>query len=139
MHAIVGCPGPFYATQSPSLSLVLCILARHLPKGLQIIGYARSKLTDESLREKIKPNLKGGSDEDRQQFLKACTYVAGSYDEAEGFQALTKSLKAREEGHKSVPIGRLFYLALPPSVYPQASPLISLLQTGLTFGIAGQQ
>ena len=92
---------------------------RHLPEGLQIIGYARSKLSDADLREKVKPNLKGGSDKDRERFLQACTYVAGSYDESSGYQALTKALKTREKDHAEVPIGRLFYLALPPSVYPQ--------------------
>lgn len=36
-------------------------------------------------------------------------------------QALQKGLETREKGHESSPVGRLFYLALPPTVYPQAS------------------
>ena len=36
-------------------------------------------------------------------------------------QSLQKGLEAREKGHEGAPVGRLFYLALPPTVYPQAS------------------
>ena len=38
-------------------------------------------------------------------------------------QGLQKGLEQREQGHDNSPVGRLFYLALPPSVYPQARPL----------------
>lgn len=96
---------------------------RHLPQSLAIIGYARSKLTDESIREKVKPQLKGGSDEDREAFLNTLSYVAGSYDQDDGYQALQKAIKQREQNHDQVPLGRLFYLALPPSVYPQVCDL----------------
>ena len=84
-----------------------------------MIGYARSKLTDEALRDKVKPALKGGTDEDKEQFVQAISYVSGSYDDDGGYQNLHKALKDREASHAEVPIGRLFYLALPPSVYPQ--------------------
>ena len=56
---------------------------RFLPKDLQIIGYARSKLTNESLREKLQGHLKG---EGATDFLSRVTYIPGSYDGDEGFQ-----------------------------------------------------
>ena len=96
---------------------LVCLRDRHLPNGLAIIGYARSKLTDDSLREKVKPHLKGGSEEDIQSFLEKLSYVPGSYDQAPGYQELQKAIKSREQSHGKVPLGRLFYLALPPSVY----------------------
>ena len=34
-------------------------------------------------------------------------------------QGLEKVLEAREKEFEGAPLGRLFYLALPPSVYPQ--------------------
>ena len=39
-------------------------------------------------------------------------------------QGLEKVLEAREKEFEGAPLGRLFYLALPPSVYPQV--LVSL-------------
>lgn len=41
------------------------------------------------------------------------------YDGHDGYKGLQDVLEARESGCASAAIGRLFYLALPPSVYPQ--------------------
>ncbi|KAI3425139.1 hypothetical protein D9Q98_008910 [Chlorella vulgaris] len=89
-----------------------------LPSNVAIIGYARTDMNDDKLREKLKPKLVG-SDDDIDKFLKRCTYVAGSYDGAEGWQGLAKVLDKRESKCSKNPAGRLYYLALPPSVYPQ--------------------
>ncbi|CAL8465488.1 g5024 [Coccomyxa elongata] len=89
-----------------------------LPKDLRIIGYARSKLTDQDLKEKVKGYLKG-TDAEVNEFLSRMSYIPGSYDGDEGFQSLQKGLEDREKGHEGAPVGRLFYLALPPTVYPQ--------------------
>ena len=43
----------------------------------------------------------------------------GAYDGPEGWKALAAALAAREARHPACPCGRLYYLALPPSVYPQ--------------------
>ena len=91
-----------------------------LPKDVYITGYARSKMSDEELRSKVKPNLKG-DEKVVEDFLKTFSYTAGAYDEAGGFQQLTKKLEEYEKKHSNVPVGRLFYLALPPSVYPQVA------------------
>ena len=99
-----------------------------LPKDVYITGYARSKMSDEDLRSKVKPNLKG-EPEVVEEFLKTLSYTAGPYDEAEGFQQLTKKLKDHEEKHSNLPVGRLFYLALPPSVYPQVVYTLLLCST----------
>ncbi|CAK0786708.1 Glucose-6-phosphate 1-dehydrogenase, cytoplasmic isoform [Coccomyxa viridis] len=89
-----------------------------LPKNLKLIGYARSKLSNSDLHEKIKGYLKG-DDKTKQEFLDRITYVQGQYDGDEGFQGLEKALQEREKDFQGAPLGRLFYLALPPSVYPQ--------------------
>ena len=61
------------------------MLPRFLPKDLEIVGYARSKLSSESLREKVKGFLKG--DEGKiNEFLERVSYVQGAYDTDEGFQ-----------------------------------------------------
>jgi glucose-6-phosphate 1-dehydrogenase len=51
-------------------------------------------------------------------FLAVCSYLAGPYDGDEGFAALEGALTAGEASHPACPTGRLFYLALPPNVYP---------------------
>lgn len=48
------------------------------------------------------------------------TLQQGSYDGPEGWQALAAVLNKREAERPYCPAGRLYYLALPPSVYPQA-------------------
>ncbi len=58
---------------------------RFLPKDLRIIGYARSKLTDQDLKEKVKGYLKG-TDAEVKEFLSRISYIPGSYDGDEGFQ-----------------------------------------------------
>ena len=54
-----------------------------------------------------------------EEFLKICTYVSGQYDEDGGFEDLEKELKKCEESYsdKSSPKNRVFYMALPPSVF----------------------
>lgn len=41
-------------------------------------------------------------------------------------QKLEKALEAREKEYAGAPLGRLFYLALPPSVYPQVPLSLSM-------------
>lgn len=84
------------------------------------MGYARSQLTDESLRAKLRPFLeKSGPKDQVDGFLAQCTYISGAYDGDDGWARLAATLDARERSRPRAPAGRLFYLALPPSVYPQ--------------------
>eukprot|EP00891_Asterochloris_glomerata_P006826 jgi/Astpho2/6826/Aster-06502 len=88
--------------------------SKFLPEDTLIFGYARSKLSDDDLRKKIKPGIGEGKDQD--EFLSKIKYIAGQYDGSEGYQKLNEALEEQEKGDKN---HRLFYLALPPSVYPQ--------------------
>lgn len=49
------------------------------------------------------------------EFCKLCTYVSGQYDKDESFYELTKHLEELENGRSET--HRLFYMALPPSVF----------------------
>jgi glucose-6-phosphate 1-dehydrogenase len=49
------------------------------------------------------------------KFEKMCTYISGQYDEDESFQNLTKHLEELEKGQEET--NRIFYMALPPSVF----------------------
>ena len=81
-----------------------------------MIGYARSSLDDEQLRNKVRDTLPGGSR--TEDFLDRLNYVQGQYDEAEGYSKLLQMVEKFEEESGCERCGRLFYLALPPSVYP---------------------
>ncbi|XP_062219541.1 glucose-6-phosphate 1-dehydrogenase, cytoplasmic isoform-like [Phragmites australis] len=95
---------------------------------VHIFGYARSNLSDDGLRERIRGYLKGASNEHLSQFLQLIKYVSGSYDSGEGFELLNKAISEYETSttNESGSSRRLFYLALPPSVYPSVSKMIGL-------------
>ncbi|KAF8070929.1 G6PD5 [Scenedesmus sp. PABB004] len=89
-----------------------------LPRATQIIGYARSELTDAGLRERLAPFLKGDP-ASVERFLALCVYIQGDYAVgAPGYDRLAAAVGEWEHQPKA-PAGRLFYLALPPYVYPQ--------------------
>jgi glucose-6-phosphate 1-dehydrogenase len=70
--------------------------------------------------------LKGASDEHVSQFLQLIKYVSGSYDSGEGFELLNNAISEYEtsKNNESGSYHRLFYLALPPSVYPSVCKMI---------------
>jgi len=72
---------------------------------------------DEYLK-RVKSHIKTPSKEIEDQlaqFVELCSYVSGQYDQDDGFQALEKHLGELEEGRKEN--NRIFYMALPPSVF----------------------
>ncbi|KAG8501291.1 hypothetical protein CXB51_003429 [Gossypium anomalum] len=100
------------------------------PSEVHILGYARTKISDDELRNRIRGYLLGerssSPSEDVSDFLKLVKYVSGSYDSAEGFQLLDKEIAMHEISKSSQEVSsrRLFYLALPPSVYPSVCRMI---------------
>ncbi|KAL6899355.1 hypothetical protein ACP4OV_006013 [Aristida adscensionis] len=93
---------------------------------VRIFGYARSNLSDDGLRERLRGYLKGASAEHLSQFLQLIKYVSGPYDSGEGFELLDKTISEFEtsKDNQSGSSRRLFYLALPPSVYPSVCKMI---------------
>ncbi|KAG0251286.1 Glucose-6-phosphate 1-dehydrogenase [Mortierella polycephala] len=91
----------------------------HIVPTTRIVGYARTKMDRPDFLKRISqyikntntPKVKAMLD----QFLDQCTYVSGVYDQDSGFQALEHELKRIERETKT--IDRLFYMALPPSVF----------------------
>ncbi|EMS65357.1 Glucose-6-phosphate 1-dehydrogenase, cytoplasmic isoform [Triticum urartu] len=91
---------------------------------VHIVGYARTNLSDDGLRGRIRAYLKGASEEHVSEFLQLIKYVSGSYDSGEGFEKLNKEISDYEMSNNSGSSRRLFYLALPPSVYPSVCKMI---------------
>ncbi|XVF81437.1 hypothetical protein PTKIN_Ptkin15bG0154800 [Pterospermum kingtungense] len=91
-----------------------------LPENFIVFGYARTKLTDEELRNMISGTLtcridKRENCEDKmEQFLKRCFYHSGQYNSEEHFAELDSKLKEKETGKVS---NRLFYLSTPPNIF----------------------
>lgn len=93
----------------------------YLDPSTKIFGYARSKLSLQELRERVEPHLKkthGESDDPKvEQFFDMITYVAGAYDTAEGYQKVAEQIANFETERNVKEPHRLFYFALPPSVF----------------------
>lgn len=93
----------------------------YLDSSTKIYGYARSDLSHEALRERIEPYLKrpNGNEDDTkvEEFFKMITYIHGAYDTADGYVKLRKSIEEFESERKVSEPHRLFYFALPPSVF----------------------
>ncbi|XP_069842639.1 glucose-6-phosphate 1-dehydrogenase isoform X2 [Dendropsophus ebraccatus] len=87
-----------------------------LPEDTYIVGFARSKLTVQDIRKQSEPYFKvTPNDGDKiNAFFKRNSYVSGQYSDEASFKALNTHIMALPNGAKA---NRLFYLAVPPSVY----------------------
>lgn len=97
-----------------------------LPSNLRIWGYARSANDDEGFREGMRSWLAKaatGHTEKLDEFLAACCYCQGQYDSAEDFARLNAAVEAWEAGATDRH-NRMFYLAIPPSVFGPAAQSI---------------
>ena len=95
-----------------------------LPDDTIIWGFARSKLTDDDLRDRLRPFLlKSGdhSEENVEKFLKLCRYKGGSsYGDMDAFAELATSIAEKEASHEGLHgYNRLFYFAIPPNVFAE--------------------
>jgi glucose-6-phosphate 1-dehydrogenase len=93
-----------------------------LPSNVRIIGYARSKMTHDELVARV-----GGKivqDPKGKAFFDLCSHVAGSYDGADDYVRLNAAIEAAELALGSTAPrsrNRLFYLAIPPSLFAQVA------------------
>lgn len=91
-----------------------------LSLDIKVIGYARSKLSDEEFKERISANFKNVNDSNKHkvdEFLNLCSYIHSPYDTPEGYQKLNKEMEKYEKSKGMDKPERLFYLALPPNVF----------------------
>lgn len=87
-----------------------------LPCVTKFVGYARSKLSVSELREKCHQYMKVEPDQQEKynQFWALNFYFPGNYDSRRDFELLNQEISKFETGKMA---NRLFYLALPPSVF----------------------
>ena len=88
---------------------------RLVPENTLFVGYARSDLTVQQVREKCEQYMKVKDNEQEryEQFWKLNYYVKGSYDTRRDFELLNQEMT--KVGTERA--NRIFYLALPPSVF----------------------
>jgi len=104
-----------------------------LPAAFAVLGFARTKFTDEEFRAQMLEGLRehmrsehngAGVDEERwQAFAEHLYYTNGGYDDAESFHKLGTRIKEVEAEQKTEG-NRLFYLATPPEVFKSVTTLL---------------
>jgi len=92
---------------------------RRTPKKFQIVGFGGTAFTDEEFREHLHQGIKDHAsyeftDEEWDIFAPNLHYMSGKYTEAGDFKKLAETLTGLENGEAN----RLFYMALPPTLFP---------------------
>ena len=106
-----------------------------IPDKTYFLGYARSKLDIVEFLTKTAyqyMKVKPGEKEKFEKFVQKNYYLAGSYDKTENFKELNNKIleisKLNSTNSANAQItdcNRIFYLALPPSVYSSVLELLS--------------
>ena len=97
-------------------------LENRLPERFAVVGYARSDMSHEAFREKMREAVSEFSrtglknEAVWQQFAATLFYVRGGYEQADGYQSLKDFIDGFDRGSRVLPV-RLFYLATPPDLY----------------------
>eukprot|EP00884_Botryococcus_braunii_P023027 jgi/Botrbrau1/9408/Bobra.0252s0033.1 len=96
-----------------------------LPPNFEVMGYARSPMTDEEFREYILSNLtcrvadSTDCGDKMDTFLERCYYQSGQYDSGADFAVLDSRLSDLESGKAQA--NRIFYLSIPPSIFTKVA------------------
>jgi glucose-6-phosphate 1-dehydrogenase len=102
-----------------------------LPNSFHIVGCGRTKLSDEQFREKMKNALLTANLMNKSKwpsFAAALSYRSVDYEDMTSFISLAESLGKLDQKHNTKG-NRIFYLALPPSLYKQVAQMVG--QAGL--------
>jgi glucose-6-phosphate 1-dehydrogenase len=89
-----------------------------LPKDIRIVGYARTKMDHPEYLKRVKSHIKTPTkdiEEQLETFCESCSYLSGQYDQDDSFQQLNQHLLELEKDRSAG--NRVFYMALPPSVF----------------------
>jgi glucose-6-phosphate 1-dehydrogenase len=121
---VVGASGDLAKKKTfPSL---LNLYADHLlPKDVTIFGFARSAMTDDELRDRLRPYLEKSNQHAKNlvaEFLLLVRYRQGnSYGDKAAFAAMTTEMQAFEQTSSAPSKNRLFYFAIPPSAFAETA------------------
>jgi glucose-6-phosphate 1-dehydrogenase len=99
------------------------------PESFAILGAARSEITRDQFRDRMKQALAGIDDAKLDAFTGHLYYQNLDLESAESFQQLSRTLKALDSKHNTM-ANNLFYLAIPPSAYKSVAAMLG--QAGLS-------
>ena len=105
----------------PALHTLAC--GGLLSKATRVVGVARSALSDAAFRDRLYEGVaqysrsSPGICEMWPRFADRHSYLAGDYDDAETYRRLAERL-AQLDAEAGTQSNRLFYLAIPPVLYP---------------------
>jgi glucose-6-phosphate 1-dehydrogenase len=91
-----------------------------IPSHAIIAGFSRTEISHEKFRSNLKQSLKSPSPEKLEAFLSRVFYFQGQYDSFESFSHLSSELDKLERATskaKTLVANRVFYLAIPPSIF----------------------
>ena len=97
-------------------------LEDRLPERFAVVGYARSEMSHEAFREKMRDAVgefsRTGLKETAvwEKFAATLYYVRGGYEDTNGYAKLKELVEGFDHGSRILP-ARLFYLATPPDLY----------------------
>jgi len=103
-----------------------------LPDPFRIVGCGRTKLSDQEFRNKMKEALwvKGAMDASKwPAFAAALNYRSVDYGDLTSFMSLAEFLRKLDQKHNTRG-NRIFYLAIPPSLYKQIAQMLGQADLG---------
>src|SRR5262249_24017038 len=113
-------------------------LERRLPERFAVVGCARSEMTHERFRNKMREAVNqfsrtGLKDESVwQQFAANLYYVPADYNHVQGYEQLKEFINGFDNGSRGLPV-RVFYLETPPEAYG------TLIQQIVAAGLAAKE
>jgi len=92
---------------------------KRFPKNFHIVGYARTKKSDEEFRKEFRESVLKRSEEEVDEkildhLLKHVHYVTGQYDKPKSFRNFAQEVLTLTKGKK---VTNITYLAVPPSAF----------------------
>jgi glucose-6-phosphate 1-dehydrogenase len=105
-----------------------------LPETFAIVGCGRTELSDERFRKNMEAAVVGKAKDrsDWQHFAKAVYYLPLEYDDPGSYQRLAKLLQNLDNRHHTGG-NRIFYMALPPSLYQTVAEMLGRAGLGQEF------
>jgi glucose-6-phosphate 1-dehydrogenase len=121
---IAGATGDLTARKlMPALFNLYC--NEGLPESFAIVGCGRTELSDQRFRKNMNEALTNENDDQsrRQHFIKSLYYLPITYDDPESYNRLAELLK-EVDGRHHTGGNRIFYLALPPTLYKTVANML---------------
>lgn len=114
-------------------SLFHLYLRKLMPDTFYVLGFARTEMTDDAFRERVREALADAHENSDPQMVDAfvanCRYTSGDYSDIEAYKRLQKKATGCDSDFTKKE-NKLFYLALPPQLHPVVVSRLS--QSGLT-------